>query len=282
MNILLLGASGMIGQNLDQILRENNHTVIAASRQSTSWSLDLNHLPSEIILQEKLADIDVICNAIGIGPGLSDREHFQVHYHALLPILHAAQKAGVKRWIQISALSNATSEDDLAIPYLASKYAFDAALLQSGMPVSILRPSLVFSPEGESTKMFRKMALLPILLLPQAGKMQIQPLHVNDLCQAVIALLSSEHTENKVYTLGSETMSLAQYLQIMRGSRKQAVLSAPNWFFKLGMRALQCIEPAVGGHNAYRLLCLGSTTDSFDLETLLGQKPQLASQFAQK
>lgn len=272
MKILLLGGSGMIGQYMKNALEVAGHTVLSASRHSKAFPLDLNHVPNAPQLEHSLQGFDGICNCIGIGPGMSHDEHWQVHYHALLPILQAAINVKIHTWVQISALSNALGED-LNIPYLASKYAFDAELLASGLQVAIMRPSVVYSKKGASTKMFLNMGLLPILPLPQKGRMPMQPVHVDDLCAAVVNWLKAAHTENQIYHLGGRLTTLAGYLQALRPKVPRVILTSPDAIARLGMKVLHGIQPAVGGINAYKLLLAGSSTDSGDLETLLGRKP---------
>lgn len=273
MKIVVLGASGMIGRYLSNSLRQNGHTVIEASRSSTEFKLDLQRLPEESQLIEKLIGIDCVCNCIGIAPGFEAEKQFLVHYHAMKQVLDAAKKANVKKIIQISALSNAVGTD-LDIPYLASKYRLDKELLENHPPhlsVAIIRPSLVYAPTGLSTIGFLRMAHLPYLALPNKGRMMIQPIHVTDLCAFINELLT-QGNKNKIYEIGGTALSLASYINHLRPNPKRKIFGVPDLISRLGMFFLHYIEPAIGGVNAYRLLLAGSTTSKNQFEIILKRK----------
>ncbi|NDA73627.1 MAG: hypothetical protein EBX69_09370 [Betaproteobacteria bacterium] len=69
--------------------------------------------------------------------------------------------------------------------YLRSKSYAEQQLLQSGHPLSVVRPSVVFGPGDRFLHVFAKLGgLSPII--PLAGaQARFAPVHVHDLCEAI-------------------------------------------------------------------------------------------------
>ncbi|UGA40477.1 hypothetical protein JOS77_14895 [Chromobacterium haemolyticum] len=61
-----------------------------------------------------------------------------------------AYQADVRRWVQLSALGADPQADTL---FLAGKGRGDAALLASGLEARIARPSLIYGPQGASSRL---------------------------------------------------------------------------------------------------------------------------------
>src|SRR5437667_294973 len=62
------------------------------------------------------------------------------------------------------------------------------ALVASGIDAVVAQPSLVFGPDGASSRLFLTAATLPVLLLPAGGRQRVQPIHIDDLGEALVAL----------------------------------------------------------------------------------------------
>src|SRR5436190_2145514 len=80
-------------------------------------------------------------------------------------LFEACVTTDVRRVLQVSALG---ADLDMT-GYQRSKHAADRHLLSLPLDATVLRPSLVFGPEGASTKMFFTLASLPLIGLPAGG-----------------------------------------------------------------------------------------------------------------
>ncbi len=128
-----------------------------------------------------LAGADAVVNLVGILHG-SAADFDRVHGELPRRVGRIAREAGVAHVVHVSALG---ADADAPSHYLRSKAAGEAALRDSGVPLTVLRPSVVFGAEDQFLNLFARMqALLP--LVPLAGAhARMQPVWVRDVAQAL-------------------------------------------------------------------------------------------------
>jgi uncharacterized protein YbjT (DUF2867 family) len=191
MHILLLGAGGFIGRHILSELLATGHRVRAVARDVSAlremepgaeWvGLDLARTTDADGWVQHLAGIDCVVNAAGV---LRGPEMHAVHV-AMPQALHAAcRKVEVRRVILISAVS---ARPDVATDYARTKLEGEAALRNSGLRWTILRPSLVVA-EGSygGTSLLRGLSALPFFQpLPGDGDFAFSPIHADDLARSV-------------------------------------------------------------------------------------------------
>src|SRR5690349_15727196 len=188
MIVMIVGASGFIGGRLAQAFGAAGHEVICAGRGTQprlpagcSRAAHIDYTaPSAPDWQPLLAGVDVLVNAVGILRE-SGAQTFD-HLHVLGP------RALVRRVIQISALG---AEAGAIARYHASKYEADRFLMELPLDWAIVQPSLVYGAGGGSARMFDAQASLPLVPLPGNGGQRVQPVHIDDLVEAVVRLAES-------------------------------------------------------------------------------------------
>lgn len=182
MRVLLIGSSGFIGSRVAARLRDAGHEVIGAGRRDA----DLSRVPASA-WAERVSGVEAVVNAAGVLRGDLDG----IHHRGPATLFEACAAAGITRLIQISALGAAP---DAPTSFLRTKGAADAHLMRLRRDGGragwcVLRPALVVGRGGASTGLFAALAALPLPVRLGSGRWQIQPLHVEDLAAAVLALL---------------------------------------------------------------------------------------------
>jgi len=224
MKILLTGASGFIGSHLLRELSLRGHTVRACVRNPAVakqrfpgpeyLSCDFSNDISSAYWQERLNDIDVVINAVGIIRETGNQCFDTLHRDAPIALFQAAADCGVRRIIQISALG---ADDSAQSHYHLSKRAADDFL--SGLPLEwvILRPSIVIGPGAKSMALFRALSALPLTPLVADGQQPVQPIHIDDLVEAVMQSLESDNIVHKRTDLvGPHPITMRELLQQQR------------------------------------------------------------------
>ena len=222
MKIVLVGATGFVGRNILSALSAAGHQVIATSRTrqgrllpNVEWQLlDLDvlaNVPDHFVMPP---DVDLLINAAGL---LSvARQALQLTQNQGARALFDLSAAHGLRVLHISALGAGGQPD---VPFLASKAAADDHLLQLGIPAVVLRPSLLLGAGGASSAWLARLSPWPLILLLDK-KAHLQPLHIDDLTAAVLALLRRWPDEPMVLPLvGSQLMTLAQVIDQLRASQ---------------------------------------------------------------
>jgi NADH dehydrogenase len=99
-------------------------------------------------------------------------------------LFRAAKEAGVRRVVYIS-ISHPT--EDSPLPYFNGKARLERTLMESGLSYAILRPTVLFGPEGI---LINNIAWLvrrfPLFAIMGAGDYQLQPIFVEDLADLMI------------------------------------------------------------------------------------------------
>lgn len=288
MIVLLTGASGFIGRHLADALIAHGHSVVAAVRHprrgaragiveiEADFERDLH--PGDWL--PRLAGVDAVINAVGIireGPG----QRFEsLHERAPQALFAACRDAGVKLVLQISALG---ADDDARSRYHLSKKAADDFLRSLDLPAVILQPSLVYGPGGTSARLFNTLASLPLLALPRGGVQQVQPLHVDDLCEAVLRLLAAPPARTlTIAAVGPQALPLADFLAALRsamGLPRARVLAVPLGLARFAARAGALLPGSLLDDETLSMLERGNTADAGVFSCLLGHAPRAPRDF---
>ncbi len=269
MNILLTGTSGFIGGHIKRTLEEAGHKVIPADRHH---GIDFNCMLEAADWLPHLQDVEVVINCVGIIVERHGQDFAQLHQRAPIALFNACVEAGVKRVIQISALG---ADEHAVTPYQQSK--FNAGELLSQLPLEwfILRPSLVYGEGGASLKMFRQMARLPILMLADGGRQQVQPVHVSDLVATVERCLQATTPRQTLNVVGPQALSFADWLQLLRskqGRGRLYILPLPFALVMATARLAHHLIPILHPDNL-RMLQQGNTAEVQPLADFLGRMP---------
>ncbi len=226
MKVLLTGANGFIGRYLLTALIAAGHEVVPAVRRPAetdrllatraSIRIDFNHATTPGDWLPHLAGIDTVINCAGILQGRPGQSIEAIHARAPIALFEACQAAGIRRVIQISAIS---AEPGVGTGYAATKYAADSHLAGMDLDWVILRPSLVYAPGAYGgTALFRAIAALPFVVpIPGTGAQQFQPIHMDDLTAAVVRLLGNPSVRRiTVDPVGPEPVPLRNLLADLR------------------------------------------------------------------
>lgn len=289
MRVLVTGALGFIGRQIVATLLVHGHQVVAAVRAQRRGELpdavvaldcDMARDLDPAIWLPRLAGVDAIVNAAGLlngDPELLDA----VHRQAPLALARAAAELGIRHFVQISALGEPGDGN-----FIASKHAGDQALLAAGLPVTVLRPSLVYAFAGSygGSSLLRALAAAPWLIpVPGRGRQPVQPLHVRDLADIVVAALTRAETDlaEPVYNVvGPELMPISQFLRGLRRWLRlpgAPLLPVPIWLLRIAGAIGERLGDGPLGSTLVRMVARGNAATIADharLQQCFGIAPQ--------
>ncbi len=169
----------------------------------------------------------------------------KVHVAGTRSVVEAARRAGVSRYIHMSALGARAGAPSL---YHRTKWQAEQIVTESGLEWTILRPSMIHGPRGEFMKMeagWAKGSAAPYLFMPyfgagaigRGGCGKLQPIYVGDVARALVEALDRPQTIGRAYDLGGpEEMTWPQMhsaTSTLVVGRARPVLAIPAWYAKL-------------------------------------------------
>ncbi len=208
----VFGGSGFIGRYVVRALAAQGWRVrVAVRRPNTAYTLRSlgqvgqvepvqANIRDDASVARAVAGADAVINLVGIlyASGAQSFENIQAQAPAC--IAGACKKAGVKRFIHISAIG---ADMESPAKYGTTKALGEAGALAAFEATTILRPSIVFGTEDGFFNLFASLARFsPVLPLIGGGNTKFQPVYVGDVAQAVLATLAQDQTRGKTYELG--------------------------------------------------------------------------------
>lgn len=282
MNILLCGADGFLGRHFEAALVAAGHTVwrgVHTPRRPGDVAIDYRRDLSLEDWQARLIGMDAVINAVGILNEAQPGDFDRLHHQAPAALFAACGQGKVARVIQISALG-AERRDT---PYLASKAAADDDLLAACPGGMVVRPALVFGPEGTSSRFFLALASLPIHALPGSGEQRLRPIHIDDLTALVLRLIDGPMPAARiVHAVGGEEVSYRQMLAAYRhglGLPPAMALPLPNFLMGIAAAVGDHLAGSLFNRASWRMLQAGNTADAKPAAALLGRAPRAPAAF---
>lgn len=226
MRVLLLGATGFIGRHIAAHLLRQGHEVMAGVRDIASARrrfpdiettfVDMNRMGAPADWLPLLTNIDGVVNCAGILQSGRGDHADAIHAAAPKALFDACVTAGVRRVVQISAVS---ADEAAGTTYARTKKAADDHLRSLDLEWVVLRPSLVYA-QGSfgGTSTLRGLAGFPLVspVIGDGGQ-QFQPIHADDLAETVSRCLSDPALARQTLDpVGPDTLSLKDLLGMLR------------------------------------------------------------------
>lgn len=280
MKTLILGATGFVGRHMYAALEKAGHTVVRGVRkpaQPGDIAVDFLSDTNKESWLPRLEGIDAVLNFVGVLRDSAAQPMVILHEKTPLALFAACLEAGVKRIVQGSALG---VDQGIETPYFQTRRAAEAFLnnLPESIKHLIVRPSVIYGEDGASAKMFRLLASLPIHALPGGGKQRLQPVHIDDVCAAVVNWLNDADARNlTVACAGAEATDMRGMLDSYRrqmGKGNAVHVDIPMSLVKLTAKFGDFIPASPLCSDTLTMLTAGNTADTRNFERLLKRAPR--------
>jgi nucleoside-diphosphate-sugar epimerase len=232
--IAISGAAGLVGQNLIPRLKARGlSTLIAIDKHPTNTKIlaklhpDLSVIEADLARpgpwEEAFAGADsLVLNHAQIG-ALDEQPFVENNVTATENVLAAAKKYGVPYVVHISSsVVNSQARDF----YTKSKRAQEVMVVASGLPVCVLRPTLMFGwfDRKHLGWLARFMERAPVFPVPGDGRYLRQPLYVGDFCNIIISCIEKP-LPGKTFNISGQEM--INYIDLIKVVKAVTNLSTP-------------------------------------------------------
>jgi uncharacterized protein YbjT (DUF2867 family) len=201
----VIGAAGPVGRRVVRRLAERGATVVALGRDGGR----LAQVASAA--ERRIADL---ADGAGLAAALADLDVVVSCAHArFVPALLAALPRGLKRLVALGSTRMFTRFPDAAAEAVR---AAEAALAASGRPALMLHPTMIYGGEAENNiqRLVAWLRRVPLAPLPGGGRNLVQPVHVDDVAEAVArAALADDPGEAPLVVAGPAAMTYAEMVR---------------------------------------------------------------------
>ncbi len=283
MRVAVIGGTGFVGRYLVETLIGQGHHVNVLVRPGSEGKL----LPSGCVrkVSGDVSDVDALhhelegSRAVIYNVGLL-REFprrgitfEQAQYQGVVDTVAAARDEGISRMLLMSAIG----AKDPGTKYQSTKRRAEIYALESGLDVTVLRPSVIFGdPRGAmefATQLYREMVRPPLPAVAFPG-VQLSPVHIEDVADAFVSALTDDETIGKVIELGGpEILSWKEIVErVAAGAgKRKLILPMPMWLMRLGATLFDWLPFYPVTRDQLTMLSEGNTAPSDALEKLLGR-----------
>ncbi|MDF1527271.1 MAG: complex I NDUFA9 subunit family protein [bacterium] len=248
MIVAVTGGTGFVGRAVVKELLERGHQVRILSRKAPERLPEgASHVVGSVVTGEGLDSLvegtEAVIHLVGIIKEVGENTFRAAHYNGTLNILAASARAGVPRYLHMSAMG---TRKDAVSQYHMTKYAAEEAVRASGLGWTIFRPSTIFGPGDAFINMLAAvMRKSPVMPVVGGGKNLMQPVYVKDVGAAFRKALDSDVHIGKTYELGGpDLLNLKQILVKVSHviELKRLFISIPLWVVSPVVKSAQLFK----------------------------------------
>ena len=233
--VLLAGATGYLGSHIaEELIKQGFYTrllirdIKRLKKKVYRCEIRQAQVTQQDTLSGSMNGIDVVISTVGITRQKDGLTYMDVDYQANMNLLKEAKKAGVKKFIYVSAL-NADKLTHIKMCYAKERFVLE--LMNSGLDFCVIRPNGFFTDMAE----FLKMAKKGKAQLFGDGNYSMNPIHGKDLAEVCVnAITLNEktievggpelYTHNEIIELAFKTLGKKSKINYMPDGLRKMVL----------------------------------------------------------
>jgi NADH dehydrogenase len=246
--LFITGGSGYIGTRLLQKSTRLKYERIdclqhgrAITSQDPRHCPPINVVPGDLLLPQTYthmltADTTVLHLAAQTGKA-PPASYFAINTRGTELLVQHCRHAGVRRLVYVSSIAVSYTS---AWPYYyaESKRLAEAAVRNSGLAYTIVRPTIVIGANAPVTRLLLALARLPVIAILGDGTTVVQPIDIEDLVDSLVDFLNRNEPGDNAYDLGgAQQLSIEALVRgfshIVLGRKHPAVIRLPRLFIGL-------------------------------------------------
>ena len=222
---LVTGSAGFVGREVVRALRSQGvdvrclvHTP-GREQAFLGQQVEIHYgsVGDPASLRAALYDVQAVVHLVAVIRERGGASFQEINKKGTENVVRAAVDAGVGHLIHISALGALDNPD---YPYLFSKWQGEQAVIASGIPYTIIRPSIVFGPGDEFVTVLAGLVrAFPLVPVAGSGRVRLQPIAAEDLSRCAAESVGRDDLKGKVLEIGGpQQLSYNEIVDVIVGT----------------------------------------------------------------
>ena len=195
-----------------------------------------------------LEQADMVLHLAAATGKATPEEHHATNAEGTALLVEQCSLKGIKRFVLLSTIA-VKYPSAASYPYAASKLRAEEAVRSNITEHLILRPTVIVGRGNPPWESLLALASKPVLFLPGDGRVVVQPIHVDDLVDGLLAILEGKLFLRGTFELGGpDRLSLEEFVRrIHRGyhGRDVRVVKLPLAPLLSFLRAAERVSPSL-------------------------------------
>jgi len=209
--VVVFGGTGFLGHRVVRRLRARGLAVRVAARHPERAAELLVRGDPELMpvaadihdersIEAAVSGADAVVNAVSLYVEHGGETFQSVHVRAAGRLAQIARQAGVERLIHVSGIG---ADARSASSYIRSRGQGERAVRDAFPDATLVRPAVMFGPDDAFLNtildLFRRLPVYPMF---GRGTTKLQPVHVEDVAEAIVRGLERQDSRGVTFELG--------------------------------------------------------------------------------
>lgn len=234
------------------------------------------NLDDAAALRGLMAGAEAAVHLVGIIAESGRQTFERIHVEGTARVVAAAQEAGVRRFVQMSALGART--EPAATAYHRSKAAGEEAVRSGAIQSAILRPSLIAGSGSPPLRMAIDLVrFAPVVPIIGDGLYRLQPVWIEDVAEVFAVAVERPDLAGTFDIAGPDQLTWHEIVDLIERAlavtrRRIGVPVSMVRFAAHAGGALPQLSPI--SPDQLQMLLAGNTTEANAVETVFGVRPR--------
>jgi uncharacterized protein YbjT (DUF2867 family) len=285
MVVLVTGATGFVGRRVVQELLDRNHEVRCLvhspgrERIFAPRSVDIQYgsVTDPDALASACQGVEQVVHLVAIIRQSKGATFSRVNHQGTANLVRAAAQSGsVRHFVHLSAIGASSNR---RFPYLYSKWQGEQEVINSGLPYTVLRSSLMYGPGDEFVSALASLVrITPLVPVVGLGRNRLQPIAVKDVARCIALALNRDDLKGKTIEIGGpEQLSYNQIVGLVARTmgKRRLRIHIPVWLMRINVALMERLLPRPPiTTEELRMLPIRNVADVDTVEEVFGFTPR--------
>ncbi len=229
-----------------------------------------------VTLSNAVYGVEAVIHLVGIIRSKRNDSFEDVHRDGTANVLRAAKEVGARHFLHVSVIGAAK---DSTYPYFYTKWQGEQEVIDSGIPYTIFRPSMLYGEGDEFLNVLAGLVrLFPLVPVIGSGNNRMQPLAADDLARCIASTVGREDLKGRTLELGGPERvnynTLVSEVAKAMGKRRLRI-HVPTWLVYAVAKVAQGLSSrAPITTDQIRMMGVRSVADLREVERVFGFTPR--------